>query len=101
MQLEPGRLVAGASEGGGVRFRETELGKCRQLGEDLLGGRLRDLVLRAAAEEPVADRGHQVVRTMAADRTPEAVGFGAREAGTLHRDLQDLLLVEDDAERLL
>src|ERR1700737_485286 len=38
---------------------------------------------------------------MAAHRSPETVGCGAREAGAFHRDLQDLLLVEDDAERLL
>src|SRR5437868_14294842 len=37
---------------------------------------------------------------MAAHRSPEAVGFGAREAGALHRDFQNLLLVENDTERL-
>src|SRR5207248_11378168 len=67
---------------------------------DLLGGRLRDLVLRAAAEKAFADRRHQVVGAMAAHRSPETVGFGTREAGALHRDLQDLLLVENDTECL-
>jgi hypothetical protein len=62
---------------------------------------LWDLVLSAAAQEALADRRHQVVGPMAAHRPPEAVGFGAREAGAFHRDLQDLLLVEDDAECLL
>src|SRR5207253_3653293 len=37
---------------------------------------------------------------MAAHRSPETVRFGAREAGALHRDFQNLLLVENDTERL-
>jgi len=101
MELEPGGLVTGAGEGGGVRLGETELGECGELGEDLLGDRLRDLVLGAAAEKTLADRPHQVVRAMAAHRPAETVGLGAREAGTVHRDLQDLLLVEHHPERLL
>src|ERR1700738_982230 len=38
---------------------------------------------------------------MAAHRSPEAIGLGAAEPGAIHRDLEDLLLVEDDAERFL
>ena len=44
MELEPGGLVAGAGEGSGMRLREAELREGRQLGEDLLGDWLWDLV---------------------------------------------------------
>src|SRR6266550_1135324 len=101
MQLEPGGLVTGSGEGRGVGLRETELGERRQLGEDLLGDRLWDFILGAAVEKALADRRHQFMRTMAAHRPTEMVGFGTREAGAVHRDLEDLFLVEHDAERLL
>jgi hypothetical protein len=37
---------------------------------------------------------------MTAHRPAKAIGLRAGEAGTVHRNLQDLLLVEHDAERL-
>src|SRR5947208_14253703 len=100
MELEPGGLVAGAGEGGGVRLGEAELRESCQLGEDLLGDRLWDLVQGAAVKETLADRPHQLVRAMTAHRAPKTVGFGTAEAGAIHPDLQDLFLVEHDAARL-
>src|ERR1700730_17160639 len=38
---------------------------------------------------------------MVAHRPPETVGLGTAEPGAVHRDLEDLLLVEHDAERFL
>src|SRR5260370_37057802 len=38
---------------------------------------------------------------MIAHRPPETVGLAAAEPGAVHRDLEDLLLVEDDAQGLL
>src|ERR1700730_12679907 len=101
MQLEPGGLLAGAGEGGRMRLGEAELGESGQLGEDLLGARLWNLVDRAATEKALTDRGHQVVGAMAAHGAAKAIGLAAAEPGAVHRDLEDLLLVEDDPERFL
>src|SRR5437899_7079359 len=38
---------------------------------------------------------------MAAHRPPKAIGLGAAEPGAFHRNLEDLLLVEDNTERFL
>ena len=101
MQLQPGGLVAGAREGGRMRLGEAELGEGRQLGEDLFSDRRGHPFCGAALQETLADRGHQLVRTVAAHRPAKPIGLGAREAGTVHRDLEDLLLVEHDPECLL
>src|SRR5207237_8262525 len=63
MELEPGGLVAGAGEGSGMRLREAELREGRQLGEDLLGDWLWDLVGGAAVKEVLADRSIDLLLT--------------------------------------
>ena len=70
------------------------------------GDRLHDLILvragdaarRHAGAQPRFDRLHALRRALEAHRAPQLLGLAAGEAGRGHRDAQELLLEERDAE---
>ena len=97
LEAQPGGLVDGPREGGGVRLAEAELGEAGDAPEELLGDVLaQTAVLRAAAHEAVVQRLHLQPGAVPVHRPPEAVGLAGAVAGEIHDDAQDLLLVEDD-----
>ena len=97
LQAQPGGLVDGPGEGGGVRFAEAELGEAGDAPEELLGDVLAETaVLLAAADKVVVQRLHLEARAVPVHGPPEAVGLTGAVAGKVHDDAQDLLLVEDD-----
>ena len=97
LQAQPGGLVDGPGEGGGVRLAEAERGESGDAPEELLGDTGVDAaVLAAAADEVVVQRLHLEPRAMPVHRPAEAVGLTGTVAGEIHDDAQDLLLVEDD-----
>ncbi len=97
LQAQPGGLVDGPGEGGGVRLAEAELGEAGDAPEELLGDPgVETAMLLATADEVVVQRLHLEPRAVPVHGPPEAVGLTRAVAGELHDDAQDLLLVEDD-----
>ena len=98
MQLHPGRLVRRPREGGGVRAAEAvdrkTLHRREQLVRDLAG----HVVGQAPGHELVLERGHLDPVQMPRHRAAKTVGTTRRHAGDIHRDLDDLLLVQDHAK---
>src|SRR5437868_2489469 len=97
MQLHPRGLVRRSSEGGCVRPAESVHGKALHGVEQLIRDLARYAVGEAAADELVLERGHLDAVEMSRHRSAETVGAAGLHAGDIHRDLDDLLLVEDHA----
>src|SRR6202521_1199961 len=97
IQAQPGGLVGGAGEGGGVALAEAEFGEAGDALEYLLSHGLVEVVLNAAADEVVAQLLHLQPGTMPVHGAAKAVGLARGVAGHLHDDAQDLLLVQDDS----
>ncbi len=66
-----------------------------------IGHLARHLVGEAAGNEVPLQRRHLNVIEVTGHRTPEHVRPAGRHASDPHRDLDDLLLVEDHAQRVL
>ena len=98
--LEPGRLVGDQSIRRRVALVEAVVGELGEQLEDLLGLLLRQTTLDGAGDEALALRVHLGLDLLA-HRAAQHVGFAERIAGQDLGDLHHLLLVDDDAERLL
>ena len=80
---------------------EAELGEGAALLEERLGVLLGEAGAHGAADEAAALGLHLGVAAVGAHRLAEDVGLDRGVAADLDRDLHDLLLVEDHAERVL
>ncbi len=95
---KPLRLVREEPERGRVRLREPEAREADELVEDGVG-RLRIDALRGRPlDEPPAIRLERVVAPLAAHRAAQALGLPDREPGERDRNLEYLVLEDDDAE---
>ena len=100
MVPQPGGLVGEERKRGRVGLGEAERGEAEQLCEHLLGGRAVDAAAGGAVEEALAVGLDRFAAALAAHRAAEPLRLAHGEAGERHRDLEHLLLEEDDAERL-
>src|SRR5919201_5080506 len=99
VMAQPRRLVREQTERGRVRLRKAEAGEADELvvhgvcevGVDALADR--------AFDEARAVRLERVVRALAAHRSPKTLGLPHAEARERDRDLEQLILEDDDAER--
>ena len=97
---QPRRLVGEQAERGGVRLREPEPGEADELVVDRVRRRLVDPVAEAALDEPGPERLDRLLAPLAAHRAAEPFGLPHAEARGRHRDVEHLILEDDDAERL-
>ena len=100
VRLEIGRVIREQRVGGGVRLVEAVAGELLHQVEDACRLVLGMLVLRRALHEAVALLRH-LVRVLLAHGAAQQVGLAERVAGEHVGDLHDLLLIDDDAERLV
>ena len=99
MVAEPLRLVGEEAERGRVRLREAEAGEADELVVDKVGHLLLDTVPDGTLDEarPVGlERGEAA---LAAHRTPQPFRLPHREPGERDRDVEHLVLEDDDTER--
>ncbi len=83
-----------------MRLVESVAGELLHLVEDFAGNALGMTERRGAAHKAVALPGH-FVGILLAHGAAQQIGFAQRVAGEHVGDLHHLLLVNDDAERLL
>jgi hypothetical protein len=100
MRLEIGRLVGHHRVGRGVGLVEAIPGELLDQVEQLLGLRLRDLMLFGAIDEFRAEFFH-LLRFFLAHGAAQDVGLSEGEAGDPVGDRHDLLLVDDHAIGIL
>ena len=97
---QPGRLVREQPERGRVRLREAEAREADELVVDLV----RELRVHAlgdrAFDEPFAERLDRLLAPLPAHRAPQPLGLPHAEPRERDRDLEHLVLEDDDAERL-
>ena len=101
VELEMRGVVRGERERGRVALAEPELGERGDLPEHLVRDAVGHAAPSRAAHERLTQPLHVGARARAAHRAPQLVRLVRGEARDGHRDLEDLLLEEDDAERLL
>ena len=100
VQLHPRGLVRRSGKSGGVRPAESIDGKALDGREQLVGDFARDAVGQAPADELVLERRHLDSVEVSRHRSAKTVGATRSHARDIHRDLDDLLLVEDHPERV-
>ena len=100
VRLQPGGLVADHAVGGGVALVEAVVGELVEQVPDLLGLGLAHAVRLGAVEEQRLLRVHLGLDLLA-HRPAQQVGAAEAEARQLAGDLHHLLLVDDDALRLV
>ena len=99
VRLEVGGLVGDEGVRDGVGLVEAVAGEGLDQGPEVLRLLLRGPVLDGPADELLA-LGHHDLALLLADRLAQEVGLGQRVAGDELRDAHDLLLVDQDPERL-
>ena len=95
---KPLRLVGKEPERGRVRLREPEAGEADELVEDRIGDHGVHALRFGPGHEPVTVGLERVVAPLPAHRSPQPFGFPDREARERDRDLEHLILEDDDAE---
>ena len=100
MVAQPRRLVREQPERGGVRLREAEAGEADELVVDRVRDRLVDAVPERARDEALAVRLERREAPLAAHRATQPLRLADGEAGEIDRDVEHLILEDDDAERL-
>ena len=95
---QPRGLVREQPERGGVRLREPEPGEADERVVDPFRDLLRDAVRDCALDEVRAVRLERGEAPLAAHRPPERLRLTDRETGERDRDVQHLVLEDDDAE---
>ena len=95
---EPLRLVREEPERGRMRLREPEPREADELVEDRVGGLRVDSLRGRSCDEPAAVGLERVVAPLPAHRAAQALRLPDREAGERDRDLEHLVLEDDDAE---
>ena len=99
MVAEPLRLVGEQPERGGMGLREAEAGEADELVVDRVRDLLGDAVPDGALDEPHPVGLERGAAALAAHRAPQALCLAHREAGERDRDVEHLILEDDDAER--
>ena len=97
---QPGRLVREQPERGRVRLREAEAREADELVVDLVRELRVDALGDRAFDEPFAERLDRLLAPLAAHRAPQPLGLPHAEPRERDRDLEHLVLEDDDAERL-
>src|SRR5216117_3486200 len=97
---EPRRLKGEQAERGGVRLGKTELGERDHLREHALGGLLGDTARRRAVPELLPEPRHQLAAAPPAHGPPQRLRLAGGESRECLAHLQDLVLIEDHAQRL-
>ena len=97
---QPRRLVGEQRERRRVRLREAEAGEADELVVDHVRGRLVDAVPERARDEARPERLDRLLAALAAHRAPQPLGLPHAEPGRRHRDVEHLVLEDDDAERV-
>ena len=100
VRLEPCRLIADHGIGGGVGFVEAVIGELVQQIPDLLRLGLIHVVFGSTGQEFRALGVHCLLNLLA-HRAAQHIGTAQRIAGHVLRDLHHLLLIDDDALRLI
>ena len=83
-----------------MRLREAEARETDELVVDHVRGRLGDAVVEAARDEARPVRLDRLLAALAAHRASQPFCLADREAGCGHRDVEHLVLEDDDAERV-
>ncbi len=96
---QPGRLVGEEPERGRMRLREAEPREADEGVVDLVRGRLVDALARSALDEALAVRLERLEAPLAAHRAAKALCLPDREARERDRDVEHLVLEDDDPER--
>ena len=96
---QPRGLVREQPERSRVRFRKAEAGEADELVVDVVRGLGIDSLAERAGDEAPAIRLQRVVRPLAAHRPAQAFRLPHAEAGERDRNLEHLVLEDDDAER--
>ena len=97
---QPGGLVREQPERSGVRLREAEARERDELVVDHVCELLVDAVGERAVDEPCPVRLERCEAPLAAHRTPQPFRLADGEAREMDRDVEHLILEDDDAERL-
>src|SRR5207237_9125857 len=92
VELQMSGVIRGERERRGVALTEPELGKGRDLAEDLVRGDVVDALLARPADERPAQLLHVGARARAAHRATEHVGRRRREPRRRERAAEDLVL---------
>src|SRR5205807_1805827 len=100
VELQMSGVIGGERERRCVALAESELREGGDLSEDLIRDRLVDTLRARAADEWAAQLLHVCRAARAAHRTAQHVRGRRREPRGGDRDAEDLLLEEDDTERL-
>ena len=100
VHLEPRRLIRDQRVGDGVRLVEAVARERLDVVEDLVRFPALVALLLGAFDERIALRRHDL-GVLLPHRLAQQVGLAERVAGDALRDLHHLLLVDDDAVRLL
>jgi hypothetical protein len=96
---QPRRLVCEQPERRRVRLREAEAREADELVVDHVRRLGVDALAQRTGDEAAAVRLERVVRALAAHRTPQSFRLPHAEARKRDRDLEHLVLEDDDAER--
>src|SRR5207248_8538310 len=97
---QPRRLIREEPECGGVRLREAEARERDELVVYRVRELLVDLLRERALDEASAVCLERGVRPLAAHRASQSLRLTDGEAGQVDRDVEHLVLEDDDAERL-
>ena len=99
MVAKPRRLVGEQAERGRVRLREPEAGEADERVEDAVGDLLVDTAADRSLDEARAVGLERLVAPLAAHRATEPFRLADRVPGERDRDVEHLVLEDDDAER--
>src|SRR5205809_4985393 len=81
-------------------FGESEAGEPHELVVDHVRRRLADPVAEAPLDEPRPESLDRLLTALPAHRAPEPFCLADREPRGRHRDVEHLVLEDDDAERV-
>ena len=96
---QPGGLVGQEAERGGVRLREAEAREADERVEHPVGHLLRDASRDRPIDEARAVRLERLQAPLAAHRPPQPLCLADREPRERDRDVEHLVLEDDDPER--
>ncbi len=97
---QPRRLVREQRERRSVRLREPEAREADELVVDRVCRLLVDPVSVTAVDEARPERLDRLLAALAAHRAAQSFRLADREAGGRHRNVEHLVLEDDDAERV-
>ena len=96
--FQPGALVHNHRECRGVAFREGVAAEGAQLVEDGSGDGIANPLCLRAGYKGIVQLRDGLIRALRSERAPQLLPLAGGKAGQIARDLQHLLLKQDDAQ---